>query len=186
MIKWKNELPKVQKLMDSGLTLQEMGDFYGVSRQQMSSVLKRYFPNTTREEFGASLKRKTREDLWKTTVKRRFNRDLYGVCSDLERAYSAFFTRKRQNVKAQGKWEFLIGMSDLAWPNECPVFGCPLDWFAESRQENSPSIDRINSSEGYIPGNVQIMSWRANRIKNNGTAEEHEKIAQFLRLFDKK
>jgi hypothetical protein len=31
-----------------------------------------------------------------------------------------------------------------------------------------------------VKGNVEVMSWRANRIKNNGTPEEHRKIANYL------
>lgn len=37
-------------------------------------------------------------------------------------------------------------------------------------------------AEGYVPGNVEVISFRANRIKNNGTADEHERIAQWMRL----
>jgi len=55
-----------------------------------------------------------------------------------------------------------------------------LDWFTDKVKENSPSLDRIDSKKGYVPGNVMIMSWRANRIKNDGTAAEHKKIAEFL------
>ena len=29
------------------------------------------------------------------------------------------------------------------------------------------------------------MSWRANRIKNDGTAEEHQLIANFIKQFAK-
>jgi hypothetical protein len=43
------------------------------------------------------------------------------------------------------------------------------------RRDDSPSLDRIDSSLGYIPGNVRIISWLANRIKNN--AEDRVLIA---------
>jgi hypothetical protein len=62
----------------------------------------------------------------------------------------------------------------------CPVFGLELDWFAEARKENSPSFDRVDPKLGYIKGNVQIISARANRIKNDGTAEEHRLIAAYM------
>jgi hypothetical protein len=56
-----------------------------------------------------------------------------------------------------------------------------LDYFSDSRTENSVTFDRIDPSKDYISGNVVIISWRANRIKNDGTAEEHQKIADFIK-----
>jgi hypothetical protein len=50
-----------------------------------------------------------------------------------------------------------------------------------NRFDDSPSLDRINNMKGYVPGNVKIISWRANHLKSNGTALEHEKIAQYIR-----
>ena len=91
------------------------------------------------------------------------------------------FRRKRQNCK-QGKWEFSIEFEDLIWPTYCPILGIKLEYSSafDQKVEGSLSFDRIDSSKGYIKGNVQIISWRANRIKNNGTAEEHRKIADYI------
>ena len=88
------------------------------------------------------------------------------------------FLNKRNNTY---KHEFTIEFGDLTFPTHCPVLGIELDYFADSRSENSPSFDRIDPKLGYVKGNVAIISWRANRIKNDGTAEEHEKIAKFIR-----
>lgn len=66
------------------------------------------------------------------------------------------------------------------WPEYCPILGIKLDYETNGRQENSPSFDRLDPTKGYISGNVQIISWRANRIKNDGSAEEHQKIANYL------
>mgnify|MGYP003641316456 CR=1 FL=1 len=89
------------------------------------------------------------------------------------------FRAKKHN---SGKWEFSVDFGSLEFPTHCPILGIELDYFVENRgfQENSVSFDRINPLKGYVPGNVVIISWRANRIKNNGTAEEHQKIAVFM------
>jgi hypothetical protein len=65
----------------------------------------------------------------------------------------------------------------------CPVLGVALAWCAKSkvRAEDSPSLDKIDPALGYVIGNVAWVSWRANRIKNDGTALEHERIAQWIR-----
>jgi hypothetical protein len=76
--------------------------------------------------------------------------------------------------------EFSVDFGDLIFPTHCPVLGIELDYFANGREENSPSFDRIDPKKGYIKGNVAIISWRANRIKNDGTAEEHQLIADFI------
>jgi len=58
----------------------------------------------------------------------------------------------------------------------CPILGIPMQWSAgrgkSESNPNSKSLDRIDSSRGYIKGNVQIISWRANHLKNNATLEE--------------
>ena len=100
--------------------------------------------------------------------------------TDLEVSQHARFVRKRQNTKDVNKWEFSILINDIQWPTHCPILGIELDYFADHRVENSVSFDRLDPTKGYIPGNVIITSWRANRIKNDGTAEEHRRIACFI------
>lgn len=92
------------------------------------------------------------------------------------------FSRKKANATKSGV-EFNIEFGELTFPTHCPLLGLELDYFAEGRAENSVSFDRINPNKGYVSGNVVIVSWRANRIKNDGSAEEHQKIADFLYQF---
>lgn len=77
--------------------------------------------------------------------------------------------------------EFNITKDDLSIPNNCPILGIPIFCGKGKMCDNSPTIDRINSKKGYIKGNVQIISNRANMIKNNGTSEEHYLIYQWLK-----
>lgn len=65
-------------------------------------------------------------------------------------------------------------------PTTCPILGIPLFWKEKKQSDNSPSFDRINPNKGYTKDNVQIISWKANRIKNNGTILEHLLIAKSL------
>lgn len=89
--------------------------------------------------------------------------------------------RKKQDSKKKGIC-FDLKYPDLDWPEYCPVLGLKLNYQADSREESSPSFDRVNSDLGYIKENVRIISWRANRIKNDGTEEEHRKIADYIAL----
>lgn len=176
---WIDRLPSMKEALTNGTTLDELGALYGVSRQRMQQVVSKFFPTLKKSEFGAGARRLNRINIRQAEIKKVYNRDSYQDLSDLERAQSAFFTRKKQNCKYR-KWEWDIYMSDLTWPTHCPILGLELDWFADRTKENSPSIDRLDSSKGYIKGNVAVMSWRANRIKNDGLKEEHQLIADYL------
>ena len=39
-------------------------------------------------------------------------------------------------------------------------------------KDDSISLDRIDSSRGYVPGNIIVCSWRANNLLSNATANE--------------
>jgi len=38
--------------------------------------------------------------------------------------------------------------------------------------EYAPTLDRIDSQQGYIPGNIQYVSRRGNTLKNSATLTE--------------
>lgn len=75
---------------------------------------------------------------------------------------------------------FDIQLSDLSLPDTCPLLGIRIDSF-DPVLDFHPSIDRIDSTKGYVKGNVWIISHRANRIKNNATADELMIIALALK-----
>jgi hypothetical protein len=78
---------------------------------------------------------------------------------------------------------FDITADDLTMPEFCPVLGIKLEPNVGGKKssDNSPSLDRVIPSLGYVKGNVCIISNRANMIKNCGTLEEHQKIVNYLR-----
>ena len=86
-------------------------------------------------------------------------------------------------VKARAKKKgipFSITKDDIVIPTHCPILGMPLiQTNTELHKDDSPSVDRIIPSLGYIPSNVRIISWRANRIKCDATPDELRKIADF-------
>jgi hypothetical protein len=75
-------------------------------------------------------------------------------------------------------------------PDFCPVLGIEIKRNVKSKtnkqgpSDNSPSLDRIDTSKGYIKGNIRIISNRANRIKSDATFEEIEKIYNDLKLWN--
>ena len=85
------------------------------------------------------------------------------------------------------KLEFSIKYEDVFIPKYCPILGIKIDKFLEDTSQShesrasSPSLDRIDSSQGYIKGNVAVISYRANILKGQGTAEQHRLIANWIR-----
>ena len=79
--------------------------------------------------------------------------------------------------------EFNITEKDLILPEFCPLLNLPLQTNNEKKQHNSYSIDRIDSTKGYVPGNVWIISTRANILKNNSTIKELELLVTNLKKY---
>jgi len=73
----------------------------------------------------------------------------------------------------------------IEYPKVCPVLGMELDWGMNGLQDNSPSLDRIDSTKGYIKGNVMILSNLANKMKSNSTPEQKLTEARYY-LFGSK
>lgn len=67
-------------------------------------------------------------------------------------------------------FEFNITVADLDWPTHCPILEVPLTW--DGDRWDSPSIDRVDSSKGYVKGNVRIISTLANAMKAHATNEQ--------------
>jgi hypothetical protein len=78
--------------------------------------------------------------------------------------------------------ELSIDYWDLPIPPLCPVLGIHLapSEAGAGRNDNAPSIDRIQPELGDVPGNVVVISWRANRLKWEGSAAEFRKLAEVL------
>lgn len=77
--------------------------------------------------------------------------------------------------------EFDIEVTDIVIPDKCPVLGLPMISTKGTTGDTSPTLDRIDSSKGYTKGNIAVISWRANRLKSNGTLEDFEKIVAWLK-----
>lgn len=78
---------------------------------------------------------------------------------------------------------FDISVEDIFVPEFCPVLGIKLEFKGNGRGHylESPTLDRIVPALGYVRGNIAVISGRANVIKNLGTADEHERVAAWMR-----
>lgn len=67
---------------------------------------------------------------------------------------------------------FNIEPSDIVIPEKCPYLGITLFHGAGKLTDNSPSLDKIIPELGYIKGNIQVLSHKANAMKRNASIEE--------------
>ena len=97
-----------------------------------------------------------------------------------ERGYIGKMVAQARCRAREKNQEFSITTEDVIIPKVCPVLNIPLI-IGATRQEknNSPSIDRIDSSKGYTKNNIIIISWRANKLKSNSTVKEMKQLYEF-------
>jgi hypothetical protein len=83
----------------------------------------------------------------------------------------------KQRAQAEGV-PFSISINDIVIPTVCPIFGIEIK-IGEGR-DLAPSLDRIVPNLGYVPGNVRVISMRANRIKRDSTESELRSILRYV------
>ena len=69
--------------------------------------------------------------------------------------------------------------------NKCPITGLNFQFGYKNKEKinknNSPSLDRIIPSKGYVEGNVMVISDLMNRMKQDSTYEDIEKLDNFYK-----
>lgn len=168
---WEKEQETILHMGRQGDSIAVIAKRYGVSRQRMKQVVDKYFPNW-KHECSWAVRRKAKDEAFKQKWGLKEDTDLY-------RSKRIKWRNKKYNAQAKGI-EWALEFKDIDWPTHCPVLGIELDYFAEGVQDSCASFDRLDPRKGYIPGNVIIMSSRANRIKNNATLEDLEKVYRFV------
>lgn len=94
---------------------------------------------------------------------------------------SYLFVSAKARAKSRYQ-EFTITKEDVIVPEFCPLLGIKMQYNEMIKQDNSYSLDRIDPKVGYVPGNVWVISLRANRIKNDATIKELEQILTNLKI----
>jgi hypothetical protein len=106
---------------------------------------------------------------------------------DFDYRLQMLLNASKQRAKTKNR-EHTLTLQDVKdkYPPDglCPVFGFSLEFNSKGFRETSPSIDRIDSSKGYTPENIQIISWKANRLKAYATVEDLEILVAFMKQGD--
>ncbi len=112
------------------------------------------------------------------------------TCRECNAAYMrAYLRRRRHEMPARPIWErarkrardrglpFMIAKDSINIPQTCPALGLVIELRGQ-RSASSPSLDRIVPERGYVPGNVRVISDRANRLKGGRNLHQLRRLAE--------
>lgn len=118
----------------------------------------------------------------------KLHRDTCRACNN---AYMrSYLAQRRTYAPAREMWEraskrarrlgipFALPKDAVVIPDICPALGGPIRTGGTTRSPQSPSLDRIRPDEGYVLGNIRVLSDHANRLKGNLSLEDIERRAQ--------
>lgn len=130
-------------------------------------------------------------EFWYRSLKTQMIRPFCKICDQIYRTPLAdvknaddpradLLSQVQKRAKVKGL-EINISKEDLIIPGICPILKIPIKRTLGQATDGSPSVDRIDPHKGYIKGNVQVISMRANTLKNNATVQELEAILEFIK-----
>lgn len=130
-----------------------------------------------RAEKGAKVGRPRKYPEIVGPVRPRKKRDPKPVTDFEQWVYRSRHNKKNVTLRKQLTQQMYLAL----YRTHCPLLGIELTYKAYTPGLRPPanyaSLDRIDPKKGYIEGNVQILSFRANSIKSDATLEELETMA---------
>lgn len=97
-----------------------------------------------------------------------------------EKPQLCMYYSARKRAK-QGGYPCTISVDDIAIPSHCPILGIPLViGKGVLNAPNSPTLDKIDPKLGYVAGNIQVISRKANTMKNDASREELVLFAKWV------
>lgn len=70
------------------------------------------------------------------------------------------------------------------WTGKCPVLDVPISLLEQRNNEFAAELDRFIPEKGYVKGNVHFLSRRVNRLKNNVTTVELQKLLDWMKKYE--
>lgn len=93
--------------------------------------------------------------------------------------------KQAQSSANRKQLDFNLDASDIVIPEFCKYLGIKLTNIqGNGFVDSNISIDRIDPTKGYVKGNVEIISRKANIMKNNASKDELILFAEsILRIY---
>ena len=98
--------------------------------------------------------------------------------------FNKYVITKRAECRKKGIQFDLTGdYLESLWTGYCPILNLQITYGGREGKTGSSysaHLDRLDPSKGYVVGNVNWVSGRANRIKYDATIEELEAIVKWM------
>lgn len=94
-------------------------------------------------------------------------------------------TRARSRSQSLGvPFNLDVEYLESIWTGMCPVLHVPISLTSKREDEDSAELDRFVPELGYVKGNVNFLSRRANRLKNSASVKELENLVFWMKHFE--
>lgn len=156
-------------ILDPKVSMKEIQVKYNISRQRLYQLITKHnLPTkyrTKRNQFKEKYNNPLIYNLYKSLIERK-----------------SYFNKKYPNILQDAIVDELLINNQL--PEYCPVFGIKLTYEGKHMwQDSTATIDKVDNSKGYCKGNICLISWKANKIKNEGSLDEHLKIIAYMEKY---
>ena len=94
----------------------------------------------------------------------RFSQEELQLFSKLKNLCTKAKLRSNKEFDSEVNWEYLFDLWDQQ-SGLCAYSGLPLS--TETNHPHTVSLDRIDSNIGYLRGNLQLVSWSVNKMKQD-------------------
>lgn len=96
--------------------------------------------------------------------------------------YAKYLLKTSRSRAKRAGLEHALSLEDIIVPALCPILQIEIKPATGGKaMPYSPSLDRIDNTKGYIPGNVRVISHRANSNKGSMTVEEVERLLRYMK-----
>lgn len=154
-------------------------------QRQRRIQFKTFHPDKLKISVDKSYKKHHAKRLREKKIRRSLNQNQIRKYSQeyIKNNYSLYLWYYAKRRAKNKNLEFSITPEDIIIPKICPILNIELDT-TQGRgrfRYNTPTLDRINNTRGYTINNIQVISWRANELKADGTIEEFQQLLDFMK-----
>ena len=152
------------------------------------SIAGREYYKRNREKMLARQSNYEKTEQGSTRIKEKYQKQRSEETHVLRR----LLAKAKGRAKAKGlPFDLTIEWLQTMVISHCPITLQPIDWLKEEVANgmpgpNSPSIDRTDSSKGYVKGNIAIIGDKWNRWKSNMELNDLLLLTQYVQSITKK